>query len=176
MFDQNKFNDIVTKHRDGLLKYCTNKVPNDYFAAEEITNDVFVIMYQKWNTIHFTGTKTWLIKTANYRILNYFRNKNYEDSLSDFTDQNLPDELRYDTLEDSIVSEQFIQAILSSLDDTERMLFTYRYTDGMTISEISELTEIPYSTVRLKLIDIENTIRNLIKNETNQNNSQNVYN
>lgn len=176
MFDQNKFNDIVTKYRDELLKYCANKVLNDHFAAEEITNDVFVIMYQKWNTIRFTGTKTWLIKTANYRILNYFRNKNYEDSLYDFTDQNLPGELRYDALEDSIVSEQFIQTILSSLEDTERTLFTYRYTDGMTISEISEITEIPYSTVRLKLIDIENTIGNLIKNEVNRNNSQNVYN
>lgn len=165
MFDEKKFNDIVAKYRQELLKYCENGLKNDHFAAEEITNDVFMIMYEKWDTIRFTGTKTWLIKTAKYRIFHYFRDKNYDDSLSDFTDQNLPNELRNDTLEDSIVSEQFTQAILSSLDDTERMLFTYRYINDMTLSEISEVTEIAYSTVRLRLINIENKIKELIKDE-----------
>ena len=55
-----------------ILRYCQNKLPNDIHGAEDCTQDVFLLLYQKRDEIDFNqNIRGWLYATADRIISNY---------------------------------------------------------------------------------------------------------
>ena len=55
-----------------ILRYCQNKLPNDIHGAEDCTQDVFLLLYQKRKEIDFSqNIRGWLYASADRIISNY---------------------------------------------------------------------------------------------------------
>jgi len=73
LLDENKYNIIVEKYQKQILYYCTWKYSVDYSDAEEIVNDVFTILFQKWDDLEFDDIKAWLYRTTDNLVMHHFR-------------------------------------------------------------------------------------------------------
>lgn len=167
MFDEDRYNSIVATHNTELFKYCLDRLSHDFGSAEEATNDVFVVLYKKWNTLDFTEIRAWLYRTADKIILHYWRKKPRikETPIDDFTDKNLPVELVTLEYEEGLMSNDYVSSILNKLDKKERKLYQYRYVEGMSFAKISEVSGIPKSTVIFRINQIKRKLQEYIQGE-----------
>jgi len=161
LLDENKFTDIVEKYYKQILYYCTGRYYIDISDAEEITNDVFIILFRKWDSLAFDEIRAWLHRTADNLVMHHFRKKKTRVKTEPLYD-NDTEELVADDYEKDIVSEDFVSRILNKLSDEEQKIFECRYITGLTLMEIAKLMGIPYSTVRLRLMGIQKKIRNYL--------------
>lgn len=159
MFNEEHFNKIEKTYRSAIVKYCIKKVNNDHFAADEITNDVFVVLFRKWDTLDFSNIYAWLINVADKHIMRHYRKVKYDISIDDFRGKSLPDEL---VVHDHRPILEYVEVIMSSLNDEQKDMFAYRYIEGYTIKGIAQLTDHPYSTVWYKLREISEKARNAV--------------
>ena len=71
----------------------------------------------------------------------------------------------YDNYFDSAIfdEEKYIEEVKTKLPEEYRELYRYRYIEKKTLQEISDLIDVPYSTLRLRLSKLEKLIRKEIK-------------
>ncbi len=68
------FDEIVTRYYNVILNYCKYKLNGNKTAAEDVTQDVFFILYRKRNRITMgANIKLWLYRTADNQIKTYIR-------------------------------------------------------------------------------------------------------
>ncbi|MBR6534633.1 MAG: sigma-70 family RNA polymerase sigma factor [Clostridia bacterium] len=171
MFDEKLFEKIFSKYSEQLYKYCYLKLSNKELS-EEVVNDVFKILYIKWNTIDTeTDVRPYLyriadncIKTAMRREKKYYDNNQSIDQA--YEEGGLNRAVSYDEYF-YISIEEYYERIQSHLTDEYRQLFVYRFIEKMTIERISETTGIPYSSVRLRLRKLKKRIRMEIRKINN---------
>lgn len=171
MVDINEYEKIVKKYREQLFKYCYYRLMQNKTLAQETLNDVIYVLYQKWDTLDKSrNIKAYLYRVADrcikHNLEKYNRYYKYNESLEEAIDSNRFDrEEQYDEYfeNDMFPIEEYVEQISSSLPKESRQIFIYRYIENKTISEISELTTIPYSSLRLRLSKIENAVRDEVK-------------
>lgn len=64
MFDIHEFEKIAVKYRKPLFKYCYYRLHNDTTLAEETVNDIFLVLYRKWDELDLNGN----IRAYLYRV------------------------------------------------------------------------------------------------------------
>ena len=74
---------IAEKYYQPIYKYCYAKLNCDANAAQDCTQNVFLIMIQKKNRLNLSNNmQTWLYKTADRVIRNYLRKeKRYQNQI-----------------------------------------------------------------------------------------------
>ena len=120
-------------------------------AAEELTQDVFVMAWRK--AARFDSTRgrlsTWLMTIAHNLAVDRLRRE---------TGVSRPTLVLMDEVPDAVVEEEDIllerdaaMRALSSLSDAERTLLARAYFRGLTAREIAESDGIPLGTVKTRL-------------------------
>lgn len=65
---------IIRKYYTQIYRYCFSKLQFNEQAAQDCTQDTFMIMIQKKNRLTLSGNmRVWLYKTADHVIRNYLR-------------------------------------------------------------------------------------------------------
>ena len=74
---ENAFDEIAQAYYKAIFRYCCVKL-NDEHSAKDCTQEVFLILYKKINTLTLAeNIRAWLYRTADNVIRNYLRkNKN----------------------------------------------------------------------------------------------------
>lgn len=158
--------EIIIKNNTSLiLKYCLIKLNNDYHVASDVTQEVMITLFKKWQSLKKDNITAWLYRTADNHIKRYYtklkKDKQYvifdceQQSVQQFENEKMK-------LETGIY--KYIHKIYKSLDDDEKILFTYRYQQDLTLREISKIMNIPYSTLYDKLRKLKGKIETIIKN------------
>lgn len=174
MFNLNEYEALVTEYSKPIYRYCYLKLYNNKELAEETVNDVFRILYQKWNSIE-KGDKirAYLYRVADMCIKDSVRNHNRYYRKNSSLEQRIENgEFDYVRLYDSYFNnkdaDDEIFRIYRELEEEFRELFFLRYIKKLTLNEISGMLGIPYSTLRLRLTKIEMVVRDKIHNETEE--------
>jgi RNA polymerase sigma factor (sigma-70 family) len=91
--NREQFDSLVAKYYAAILRYCKVRLPNNHFAAEECTQDVFFLLFQKLPKLDLNNNiKGWLYASADRIIRNYLK-RNHDrmtieteslESISDF--------------------------------------------------------------------------------------------
>jgi len=157
LLDENKYNIIVEKYQKQILYYCTWKYSIVLPDAEEIVNDVFMILFQKWGTLEFDDIKAWLYRTTDNLVMHHFRKNKVRIKAESLYD-NDSEEFVINDCEKEIIFEDFVSRIFQILSNEDQKIFEYRFITGLALKEISEMMNIPYSTVRFRLMEIKNKI------------------
>ena len=119
-----------------IVSYCEGYTQNDRFFAEELADDAFVSLNEKWDTLEShepPALRIWLIRCAHFKCLEFLRIRRpdtlpFEDDLTQnmiakrmLEDLSIPDKFEEDLKFKAYTKE--IKAFLKKRD--ERKLFIY---------------------------------------------------
>jgi len=127
-----------------IYKYCRKKLQTNVEDIDDVTNDIFVLFCEKWNSLHKENIRAWLHRAAD-NIIKKFHDKNkrrhrefeYIDDLDDFTVNSLAYNQDFENISDKNINT-YRNEILNELSDKERELFEMVFTERLSYGEISE--------------------------------------
>ena len=156
--DENAFAELVNKHKKAVHALAW-RVIGDFHIAEDITQDTFLIVYQRLHTLkdpnQFLG---WLYVIARRRCYALIRKKRIrtqplEDAETtmiskDVYSQHVIEE-RANTAIDA--QREVVKRLLAKLKESERTVMTLYYLGEMTVEEISKFLGVSVGTIKSRL-------------------------
>ncbi len=156
--DEDAFVSLVNKYQKQVHALTWRKI-GDFHIAEEITQDTFLKVYQKLETLRnpkqFSG---WLYVIANRECLAWLRKKkipteSLEDSETEPIDETaysryVAEEHAKATTE---TQREVVNKLLAKLKESERTVMTLHYFGEMTIEEIGKFLGVSTSAIKLRL-------------------------
>ena len=166
--DDAAFGILVEKHKTSVHAFVWDKI-GDFHYAEEITQDAFLILYQKLPTLkdpsRFLSWFYVIVKRLCLKWLNKQKSEEQWQSLED-----TPMEEVAEATYTHYVSEQretettehrieTVKKCLEKLSESERTVMVLHYLGGMTIQEISTSLEVSAEAIRLRLYRARKRLR-----------------
>jgi RNA polymerase sigma factor (sigma-70 family) len=145
---------LVDRHKDLVFTIAMN-ITRNREDAEEVAQDAFVKAFQKMAGFRKESSfQTWLYRIVyNEAISKIRKNKIKTLDLEDEIVDIIPDEEMEEDFAglDEREQKQVISGILDKLPETDRVLVTLFYLESHTVSEISEVTGLGDSNVKVRL-------------------------
>lgn len=139
--DEKSFNKIVTEYQK-LIYWNARRMLGNHYDADEITQQVIIVLYNKLKTFKFNSSlKTWIYKITFTRSLNLIKKNKIKNLFSideptaDFKNEN--DIVK--NLEDKEKLEK-LNNVLDELPIKQKEVFILRKFDELSYEEISEIT------------------------------------
>ena len=160
--------EAVGEFYDTVWSYALFLADRDRTASEEITQNVFLCLIEKWEKISKENIGGWLFGVTRMKYREYVRavlkdKKNLtfpvdteEDGLSDPLD-NVPVFDDYFTPDDGAI-EEAKERILGELTGEERTLFDRRFKEKMSYEDISRELGVSENSVRMKLFRLRKKV------------------
>ncbi len=145
------FEEIYGRYNKRLLYYFFRMLGNNQDLAQDFLQELF---YKILNKPQLFNSKkkfsTWIFSIAHNMCKNEYRSREVRKII--VKNENL-DSLAYqetiETASDSSVKQ--IYSELEKLDESHRSAFLLKYREGLDISEISEILELPPGTIKSRL-------------------------
>jgi RNA polymerase sigma-70 factor (ECF subfamily) len=116
---------------------------NNHFDADEVTQEVIIVLYNKLNTFNFeSNLYTWIYRITSTRTLNFIRKKKVKEffSISDKKFDSLESESDIQNNYEQKDKIERIEKALQKIPTKQREVFIMKNFEGMTYKEISEIT------------------------------------
>lgn len=159
-----EFYDLFAARVYGLsLKICRS-VPD----AEEVTQDVFSFVWQKASAFdaHRGKVETWLVTLARSRSIDRLRSRNRRERST----EPLPEDFEAETLMDAGPrpgDSLETHGLLARLSSIQREALELAYFEGLTQSQIAVKLDIPLGTVKTRLRDALQKLREWVRSKEN---------
>jgi len=126
---ENTYEEITRRYYQAIYNYCQVRLKDGY-AAEDCTQDVFLLLYRKMNKLKLSeNIRAWLYRTADRIIKNYRKNQSKDISIDN-------DETNDLSITDKYNEDVPFENVLNS---DERKLITAYYIDGIDIKALSKM-------------------------------------
>ena len=156
--DETAFSELVQKYQKSVHALAWRKI-GDFHIAEEITQDTFLLAYQRLaslkNPDQFTG---WLYVIANRQCKAWFRKKRMDMESLDATSEKTLEKTAYtdyicEQREDAAVEHRrkIVQKLMEKLPESERTVMVLHYLGEMSCEEISRFLGVSPNTVKSRL-------------------------
>lgn len=154
---------IIEKYYSKIYNICLYRTGYNKAAAENCTNEVFILLVVKWENVSKRDVYRWLLKTTDYKLKEYFRQKKKDTVIISF--ENSEQELSSPTeLNDEIISdeeiEKYKERILSELSDQEKALYRDYFEDKLSYKQIADKLGIKYSTAASRVSKLKSKLEN----------------
>ena len=136
------FRTIVDRYSKKIYWHARGML-NNHFDADEVTQEVIIVLYKKLHTFNFNSALyTWIYRITSTRTLNFIRKKKIKELFSIFDE-------KYDNLKsESDILNNFehkdeierIEKALQKLPIKQREVFIMKSFEEMSYKEISEIT------------------------------------
>ena len=166
----NDYEGIVREHSPAIYRYCLFKLNNDTHSAEDVTSEVMLLLFQKWDSLDTDGNiRAWLYRAADNLIMRKRTEIRKHQSQAIPADAliGLENELSLVHTDEYFSDEA--ELIKKCTEFTEREfgeegkeLFTLRYIEKKTLTEISAESDIPLSTLHYRLFRIEKALKKML--------------
>lgn len=116
---------------------------NNHFDADDVTQEVIIVLYNKLNTFNFdSNLYTWIYRITSTRTLNFIRKKKVKEffSISDEKFDNLESESDIQNNYEKKDEIERIEKALQKIPTKQREVFIMKNFEEMTYKEISEIT------------------------------------
>ena len=165
LISDEKAKQIAILYYNDIYHLCYLRLQNEEEAAD-VTQDVFLLFQEKYESLEDDHLKAWLYAVANNKIKEQFRAiaKREKELIfgTDFMSKETT-EILYDVEEENKVSNEEIElkkeSIISSLNEKEFELFEMFYTKHMKYKEIAEILKTSENSVRTKVYRLRNKIK-----------------
>ena len=141
---------LFDAEENALLRYAFS-LTGRRAVAEEIVQDVFLKLHQKWNEVE--TPRAWLYRSVRNRACNHLRD-NRREVLQGEDDELLASETDEETAEDLLLRLEatgLLRQILADLDPTDQILLQLKYFENKKYREISEKTGLSIGNVGYRL-------------------------
>ncbi|MCB9209984.1 MAG: RNA polymerase sigma factor [Ignavibacteriales bacterium] len=140
--NERSFNELISNYQKNIYWHARRMMGN-HFDADEITQQVIIVLYKKLDTFRFQSSlKTWIYKITQTRCLNLLKKKKLKsffniDEADNFIKNNNNDIIT--NFEDKEKLER-LNTILKELPIKQREVFIFRHYDELSYEEISQIT------------------------------------
>ncbi len=156
--DENAFASLVRKYRQQVHAFARRKI-KDFQIAEDITQETFLQVYQKLETLDDpTLFSQWLYTIANHLCIAWFRqNRLQTEPLEEVCILGIETEpySRYVASEHAKIASEaqrdLVEKLLRKLKESDREVITLHYFEEMTSSEIGELLGVSENTIKSRI-------------------------
>lgn len=142
------FEIVVQKYREELIYYCIARTHVSYADAEDIVQDVFLVLLGKKEIDFEDNIRAWLYETTRRKIKAYYRKKLQYDDIDDVADKQ---ELSYE------LSDETGDSILDVLTKEEYQLLT-EYYSGCDRNSMAAKLGITQNALGCRILRIRNKI------------------
>ncbi len=164
--DESAFTELVEKYKKPVHALAWRKI-EDFHIAEEITQDVFLIVYQRLHTLKdpnlFSG---WLYVITTRLCATWLRKKRIQTEPLEDTETTM---LHGDSYSQHITEERaktagqtqrdVVKKLLARLKESERTVMTLHYLGEMTVEEISRFLGVSSGTIKSRLQRARNRLQ-----------------
>ena len=175
MKDQEHINDIIDNKSTVAYEALIAKYQNLVFTlcikiikrreeAQEITQDVFITGFNRINSLEDkTKFKNWIMKIAYSKSIDYVRKKQLETTDINELKLQIFDQNK-NPLEDTIDKNrsEIIAKAIQYLKPVEASIITLYYIQGQGIKDISDITGLSTSNVKVKLFRARTELKTII--------------
>ena len=136
------FKKLVDKYSQKIYWHARGML-NNHFDADEVTQEVIIVLYKKLYTFNFNSSLyTWIYRITSTRTLNFIRKKKVKELFSIFDE-------KYDNLKsENDIQNNFeqkdeiekIEKVLQKISIKQREVFIMKNFEEMSYKEISEIT------------------------------------
>ena len=140
----------------GFVYNVAFRITNNREDAEEVTQEVFLVVYHKFKSFRFESSfKTWVYRITANRAINFAqktarsRNKTtpYDDALGAGTWDSGDVQIKIDKEH----NEKMIASLLDAVNPEQRACVVLRNIEGLSYQQIAETLKININTVRSRL-------------------------
>lgn len=134
----------------GFVYNVARRILNNNEDAEEVTQEVFVVVYNKLKYFRFESSiKTWVYRIAVNRAINLAKKRSREKmKIAEYEKEFRP---AVETAQDKEARDRMTEALLRSVDPDQRACLVLRNIEGLSYKEISDILKININTVRSRL-------------------------
>lgn len=120
----------------------------DRATAEELAQDVFLELHRNWSSMQSARHVVfWLRKVASRRCVDIVRRRKQR---SETSLDEMAEPTALERVQDSLLSS-YLERIVASLPEKQRILIVLRYQEGMEPEEIARTLEMNVNTVKTQL-------------------------
>lgn len=170
MLDKKTINAIAVKYYDDVYRYCFSHLHCSKTAAEDLTQEVFLLLQQKSEKLEDKNIKSWLFKTSENKSYEYYRAVKKDSVLVDLDN----DAFSYDENEAFILFEEcfplsdeqidkYKDIVLKSLTKKEQELYNKIYVEKKKYKEIAEELNTTEKAINLRAFRLRKKITTLAK-------------
>ena len=145
---------LYEKHHNELARYCYG-ICHNLEEAQDMAQEAFLRALQSGDSFLDLGPKqqrAWLYHAARNLMVDRFRRSALEE-------RTLPSLREPEDQEEAGYASVEARALLERLSPEDRALFTLRYDEGYTASELAELLGQPPGTIRCRLSRIRGKLQ-----------------
>jgi RNA polymerase sigma-70 factor, ECF subfamily len=140
--DESAFNILAKKYQKRIYWHARQML-NDHLDADEVTQEVLIVMYNKIRSFNFKSSLyTWIYKIVTTRSLNQIKRRRLKKifSFEDADEKELS--TKNDIVEDILNREKLekVNKVLEKIPPKQRQVFVLRNFDGLSYEEIAEIT------------------------------------
>lgn len=151
--DERAYDELYRRHARRLMGFFLRQLGHDEALAADLTQDTFMRVWSFRSTYSGSSYRTWLYSMAYNLCKNYLRHLSYEQAygqelaLSGYEVEDNTFDLQLDRQS----FDRALQALLAELPPTSRLLFSLRFEENLSISQIAQIIGIPEGTVKSRL-------------------------
>ncbi len=136
------FKQLVDRYSKKIYWHARGML-NNHFDADEVTQEVIIVLYKKLDTFNFqSNLYTWIYRITSTRTLNFIRKKKVKEFFSISDEKYNYIESRSDIQNDYEKKDEIerIEKVLQKIPTKQREVFIMKNFEEMTYKEISEIT------------------------------------
>lgn len=148
--------DKIFKEYKSFVENVINSYINDMDEAKDLTNVVFIKVYQNLDKFDQSNLGGWIRTIAVNTAIDYLRHRktNKEVSIPETDDEGLSLDIFGDGTENDVVDHITYNQLIENfknLPPKKRKIFTLFYVDNMTVEDISKVLNKPKGTIKATL-------------------------
>ena len=170
MFDPDRFEKLYREYYARILVFCLTLLHGDRDGAEDAADETFVTLFRKWDSLDVGGKiGAWLYRTAGNKVKAVIKDRartlGKVDLVGDGADFERSLGLSGSDVyfRSDVPEDEGIARILCALPEEYRELFRLRFSEKRTLSDISESTGLPYSTLRRRIARMTLAVRRIVR-------------
>jgi RNA polymerase sigma-70 factor (ECF subfamily) len=165
--NESAFNRLAVRYQ-GKIYWHARRMTGNHFDADEIVQQVLLVMYKKLNTFkNESSLYTWIYKITSTRSLNLIRKNKLSSFLSDYDEIENDGSKAFDIIGSIEYKEklEMVQRLLQKIPAKQREVFILRNYDELTYKEISEITGKSEGALKASYFHAFNKMKEFMKNE-----------
>jgi len=167
--NEQSFNLLARKYQEKIYWHA-RRMLGDHDDADEIVQQVLIVMYKKLNTFNFSSALfTWIYKITITRSLNLIKKNKLKKMLSFNSDEKIEHHVHQNIIGNIEAKESFerMEKLLLKLPIKQREVFVMRNYDDLPYDEIAEITGKSVGALKANYFHAFKKVKELMeKNET----------
>lgn len=153
--DRNKVLAIIYERYEKLIYYKAISLLKDQHMALDLTHDIFIRIFTKLDQFKGRSKFSLWVYSITFNTCLKYLNKKKQLKLFDLEDQQegIKDQGQDDISEKMLleINISALQSCMEELKEEERLILIMKYTDGLTVNEISQITGLKESNIKMRL-------------------------